>query len=193
MGAGRARQADLEEARSALLARWLLADAYMLKHQVQALPAACAAVRPKHGVCAQDVDLAADNSCMVSDVHTGIPRGSDANKLHCMLDLATQAMAMHGACMACREGLLRREQCMQTVIVPTSGGSRLSMRRLGKAFTESTSTKRVLRFRRCTGRAPTTPSSDRMEGAKTTTSGCSSQKSLASLKYFTLMPAANAE
>ena len=51
----------------------------------------------------------------------------------------------------------------------TSGGSRDSMRRLGNSFTDSTSTNSVLRRSRCTGSAPSTVPSDRIEHAKMTT------------------------
>lgn len=60
-----------------------------------------------------------------------------------------------------------------------------SMSRFGNSLTERTSTKSVLRFKRWTGRAPKTASIDRIDVAKTTTSGCSSQKSLMSLKNDT--------
>ena len=72
----------------------------------------------------------------------------------------------------------------------TSGGSSASMRRLGNSLTLSTSTKSVLRRSRCTGSPASTASADRMDVASTTTSGCSSQKSLASPKNATPSAAA---
>ena len=64
------------------------------------------------------------------------------------------------------------------------------MSRFGNSLTESTSTKSVLRRKRCTGRLLRTASRDRMLLARMTTSGCSSQKSLASVKKDTPSAAA---
>jgi ribosomal protein L37AE/L43A len=51
----------------------------------------------------------------------------------------------------------------------------------GNSFTESTSTKRVFLRKRCIGSARRTASVERIEVHNTITSGCSSQKSSASL------------
>jgi hypothetical protein len=56
-------------------------------------------------------------------------------------------------------------------------GSRSSIRRFGNSLTESTSTKRVERLKRCRGRPSRTARAERMEQQRSTTSGCCSAKS----------------
>ena len=54
---GRKERLNLQEARGALLPLLLRPDAHALEHEVEALPAASAAVRAEHGMRAQDVHL----------------------------------------------------------------------------------------------------------------------------------------
>ena len=62
----------------------------------------------------------------------------------------------------------------------TSGGSNYSSNRFGNSLTDSTSTNNVFRLNRCTGSSRNTASVESIAVHRTTTSGCSSQKSLAS-------------
>ena len=78
--------------------------------------------------------------------------------------------------------LVTKQRHTAKVKRPTCAGSLARNNRFGNSFTDSTSTNRVLRLSRCTGRLFNTASVDRMDDASMTTSGCSSAKSSASWK-----------
>ncbi|PVH47262.1 hypothetical protein PAHAL_4G019500 [Panicum hallii] len=81
--------------------------------------------------------------------------------------------------------------CVQ--MMSNSSGSAPRRRFLGNSLTESTSAKRVSRRRRCTGSERTTASAERMEVARSSTSGWHSQRSCGSGKNRAPRVAAAAE
>ncbi|KAG0516101.1 hypothetical protein BDA96_10G333700 [Sorghum bicolor] len=81
--------------------------------------------------------------------------------------------------------------CVQRMSISSGSKPRRSL--LGNSFTESTSAKRVSRRRRCSGSDRTTDSADRMEVARSTTSGWHSHRSCGSEKKSAPMDAAAAE
>ena len=89
----------------------------------------------------------------------------------------------HASCLQFH--LVMRQNHSTQVNRPTCAGSLARNKRFGNSFTDSTSTNRVLRLSRCTGRLLSTASVDRMDDASMTTSGCSSAKSSASWKKWT--------